>query len=49
MDEKEIKPIQGEPELITKVGSLQELLEKASGVRAVVDHDQEDAGLAVPT
>jgi len=46
MDEKEQKSIPGEPELITKVGSLQELLEKASGVRAVVDHDQEDAGLA---
>lgn len=39
-------PNQGEPELITKVGSLQELLEKASGVRAVVDHEMEDAGLA---
>ena len=46
MDENEIKPILGEPELITRVGSLQELLEKASGVSAVVDHDQEDAGLA---
>ena len=46
MDEKELKPIPSEPELITRVGSLQELLEKASGVRAVVDHDQEDAGLA---
>jgi magnesium chelatase subunit I len=28
------------------VGSLQELLEKASGVRAVLDYDQEDSGLA---
>jgi magnesium chelatase subunit I len=46
MDENELKPIQSEPELITRVGSLQELLEKASGVRAVVDHNQEDAGLA---
>ena len=46
MDEKEYKPIPNEPELITKVGSLQELLEKASGVRANVDHDLEDAGLA---
>ena len=46
MDENELKPIPSEPELITKVGSLQELLEKASGVRAFVDHDQEDAGLA---
>jgi magnesium chelatase subunit I len=46
MDEKEIKIPQGEPELITKVGSLQELLEKASGVRAVLDYDQEDSGLA---
>ncbi|MFV1948307.1 MAG: ATP-binding protein [Anaerolineales bacterium] len=46
MDEKEIKIPQSEPELITKVGSLQELLEKASGVRAVLDYDQEDSGLA---
>jgi magnesium chelatase subunit I len=46
MDENEIKPIESEPELITRVGSLQELLEKASGVRAVVDQDLEDAGLA---
>ena len=46
MDEKKDLPKQGEPELITKVGSLQELLEKASGVRAVVDHEMEDAGLA---
>jgi magnesium chelatase subunit I len=46
MDEKKDIPKQDEPELITKVGSLQELLEKASGVRAVVDHDMEDAGLA---
>jgi magnesium chelatase subunit I len=46
MDENELRPIHGEPELITKVGSLQELLEKASGVRAIVDHEQEDAGLA---
>ena len=29
MDENELKPILSEPELITKVGSLQELLEKA--------------------
>ncbi len=46
MDEKELPSLDGEPELITKVGSLQELLEKASGVRAVVDHEMEDAGLA---
>ena len=46
MDEKKDLPKQNEPELITKVGSLQELLEKASGVRAVVDHEMEDAGLA---
>ncbi|MEJ2411810.1 MAG: ATP-binding protein [Anaerolineales bacterium] len=36
----------GEPELITKVGSLQELLERASGVRAVLDYEMDDAGLA---
>jgi magnesium chelatase subunit I len=46
MDEKELPSMDGEPELITKVGSLQELLEKASGVRAVVDHEMEDGGLA---
>ena len=46
MEEKKDLPKQDEPELITKVGSLQELLEKASGVRAVVDHEMEDAGLA---
>jgi magnesium chelatase subunit I len=46
MDEKEIKSPQDEPELITKVGSLQELLEKASGVRAVLDYNPEDSGLA---
>ncbi len=46
MDEKETKNNQDEPELITKVGSLQELLERASGVRAIVDHELEDAGLA---
>ena len=46
MDEKKKKPDQNKPELITKVGSLQELLEKASGVRAVVDYDMEDSGLA---
>ena len=46
MEEKKPLPGQSEPELITKVGSLQELLEKASGVRAVVDHEMEDAGLA---
>jgi len=46
MDENEIKFPQSEPELITRVGSLQELLEKASGVRAVLDYDQEDSGLA---
>jgi len=46
MDEKEITSNENEPELITKVGSLQELLERASGLRAVVDHDLEDAGLA---
>ena len=46
MDEKEIISNQEEPELITKVGSLQELLERASGVRALLDYDLEDAGLA---
>jgi len=46
MDENEIKIPQDEPELITRVGSLQELLEKASGVRAVLEHDLEDSGLA---
>lgn len=46
MDENQYQAPGSEPELITKVGSLQELLEKASGVRAVVDHDMEDAGLA---
>ena len=47
MDEKKNKKLdQNEPELITKVGSLQELLEKASGVRAMVDYDVEDSGLA---
>jgi len=47
MDNKTEKmPEQEGPELITKVGSLQELLERASGVRAVVDYDLEDAGLA---
>ena len=46
MDEKEIKIPQDEPELITRVGSLQELLEKASGVKAMLDYDQEDSGLA---
>jgi magnesium chelatase subunit I len=39
-------PDQGEPELITKVGSLQELLEKASGVKALLDHEMDDAGRA---
>ncbi len=46
MDEKEIISNQEEPELITKVGSLQELLDRASGVRALLDYDLEDAGLA---
>jgi len=46
MDEKEINSSQEEPELITKVGSLQELLERASGVRALLDYELEDAGLA---
>jgi magnesium chelatase subunit I len=47
MDENETKiPPQQEPELITRVGSLQELLEKASGVKAVLEYDQEDSGLA---
>lgn len=46
MDEKEIKIPQSEPELITRVGSLQELLEKASGVRAMLDYNPEDSGLA---
>ncbi len=39
-------PIENQPELITEVGSLQELLEKASGVKALVEHEGEDAGLA---
>ncbi len=46
MDDKELQPSSSEPELITKVGSLQELLERASGVRAVVDTELGDAGLA---
>ena len=46
MDEKKPQNTPGEPELITRVGSLQELLEKASGVRAVKNYDQEDSGLA---
>jgi len=46
MDEKKNNSSQDEPELITKVGSLQELLERASGVRALVDYKLEDAGLA---
>lgn len=47
MDEKTSPfPDQGEPELITKVGSLQELLEKASGVKALLDHEMDDAGRA---
>jgi len=45
-EKKKNKRDQNEPELITKVGSLQELLEKASGVRAVVDYDMEESGLA---
>mgnify|MGYP006280862057 CR=1 FL=1 len=39
-------PNENQPELITEVGSLQELLEKASGVKALVEHEGEDAGLA---
>jgi len=35
-----------EPELITEVGSLQELLDRASGVKALVDTEMDDAGLA---
>jgi len=46
MDKKKNNSSQNEPELITKVGSLQELLERASGVRALVDYEVEDAGLA---
>jgi magnesium chelatase subunit I len=46
MDENQTNIPQTEPELITRVGSLQELLEKASGVRAILDHDLEDSGLA---
>ena len=47
MDEKTSPfPDHGEPELITKVGSLQELLEKASGVKALLDHEMDDAGRA---
>ena len=36
MDEKEITSSENKPELNTKVGSLQELLERASGLRAAV-------------
>jgi magnesium chelatase subunit I len=45
-DKKETPSRQDEPELITKVGSLQELLEKASGVKALLEYSPEDAGLA---
>lgn len=45
-NEQELTIGKDEPELITKVGSLQELLEKASGVKALVEHEAEDAGLA---
>jgi len=46
MDDNNQQHPGSEPELITKVGSLQELLERASGVRAVLDHEMDDAGLA---
>lgn len=38
--------ISEEPELITEVGSLQELLDRASGVHALDEKGLEDAGLA---
>lgn len=37
---------QDEPELITEVGSLQELLQRASGMAAVSDVEMDDAGIA---
>jgi len=47
MDEQNSdQSFQTEPELITEVGSLQELLERASGVQALVDTELDDAGLA---
>lgn len=46
MDDNNQQLPDSEPELIPKVGSLQELLERASGVRAVLDHEMDDAGLA---
>jgi len=45
-DESQERPPQDEPELITEVGSLQELLERASGVQALVDTELDDSGLA---
>lgn len=47
MTEENKKRQQGdEPELITAVGSLQELLEKASGMSALSTQELEDAGIA---
>jgi magnesium chelatase subunit I len=45
-EETQDLPNRDEPELITEVGSLQELLERASGVQALVDTELDDAGLA---
>lgn len=45
-DETQERPPQDEPELITEVGSLQELLERASGVQALVKTEMDDSGLA---
>lgn len=47
MDEVRDENQQGkEPELITEVGSLQELLQRASGMSALSDTELEDAGIA---
>ncbi len=47
MDEKRDENQQeNEPELITEVGSLQELLQRASGMSALSDTELEDAGIA---
>lgn len=44
-EEKNLSPTE-EPELIKKVGSLQELLRRASGMSAVSETELEDAGIA---
>lgn len=44
-EEKSLSPAE-EPELIKKVGSLQELLRRASGMSAVSETELEDAGIA---